>query len=207
MQPTKLYESLFIFHKSQQVLEEQSIELQKIIESDDSTDKQPILVTNYIIMETCSFIHEFHKNFARLCESDYKDKVTLVKAMTKPIFKRVNKWTDLNTFRNNIIAHPWRDGDKFVVPDMNVYNVPRNWFEHIVLVHLMRYIYDIIRDVFKSEFEPMLEYMASLKTPPKEKTDYKGITLDHVTMAQEVDEIARKKEHKYNMKVMGYKFE
>ena len=207
MQPTKLYESLFLFHKFHLALEEQKIQLQLVIESKNKFERNHILMTNYIVMESVSFLEEYNQNFYR-CEVEYKREVLLVRKMVAPILKRVNLWKDLKDYRNNIVAHPWRNKEKkFVVPDINKYNVPRNWFEHIVLVNLIGYIYNIIREVFKKEFLLMFKYMETLIPKEKERNDYRELTNDHVAMALEVDEIAKKEGFKYDMKILGYKFD
>ena len=159
-------------------------------------------------MESVSFIDVFHKSFFQNCEPEFKSKVLVIKKMTTPVFKRINQWKDLKDFRNNIIAHPWRDKKgNFVVPDINKYKVPRNWFEHIVLVNLISYAYDIIRTVFQDQFPPMFKFMESLVPKEKKKIDYKELTDDHVSMALEVDAIALKEGVKYDMKIQGYTFD
>ena len=208
MQPTKLYESLFLFHKFHIALQEQKTQLQLVVESKNKFARNHILMTNYIVMESVSFLDEFDQNFYHRCEEEYKSKVLLIRKTTAPIFKRIKQWKDLKDFRNNIIAHPWRDKNKrFVVPDINKYKVPRNWFQHIVLVNLIGYIYNIIREVFKKEFPLMFKYMESLVPKEKEKTNYKMLTEDHVAMALEVDAIAEKEGFKYDMKVLAYTFD
>lgn len=151
---------------------------------------------------------EFHRNFLQRCEPEFKNKVLVVKKMIVPIFKRINLWKDLKEYRNNIIAHPWRDKKgSFVVPDINKYKIPRNWFEHIVLVDLISYTYDIIRTIFQIEFPSMFKFMESLIPPKKEKINYKKLTDDHVAMAYEVDAIALKAGVSYDMRIQGYTFD
>lgn len=159
-------------------------------------------------MESVSFIDEFHRSFFQNCEPEFKSKVLIIKKMTTPVFKRINQWKDLKEFRNTIVAHPWRDKKgNFVVPDINKNKVPRNWFEHIVLVNLINYAYDIIRTVFQDHFPPMFKFMESLVPKEKKKIDYKQLTDDHVSMALEVDAIALKEGVKYDMKILGYTFD
>ena len=208
MEPIKLYESLFFFHKCNLILQEQKQQLLSDSDSKIEFGRPHILITNYIVMESVSFIDEFERNFHYRCEPEFKDKVVLVRKLTEPIFKRIKQWSDLKEFRNNIIAHPWRDKDKsFTIPDNTKYNTPRNWFEHVVLVNLLGYVYGIIKHVFNQEFYPMTKYMQSLVPPEKEKTNYQELTKDHVAMAIEVDEIAKKEGYNYDMNVMGYLFD
>ena len=53
----------------------------------------------------------------------------------------------------------------------------------------------------------MFKYMETLIPKEKERNDYTELTNDHVAMALEVDEIAKKEGFKYDMKILGYKFD
>jgi len=208
MEPTNLYESLFIFHKCHTTLQELGSSLHKIDRSKKEFSRYDLTMTNVIIMESVSFIDEFEQNFLFRCEEELKQKVVLARKLCNPILKKIKKWSDMKDFRNKVIAHPWRDKNRnFVVPDHNIYKVPSNWFEHVVLVNLMLYMYQTISSVFPKEIEEMFLYMEKLIPPTKKTFNYEELTNDHIAMAIEVGEIAQKEGHEYQLKIFGYTFD
>ena len=135
----KLYESLFIMHKCNLTIER----LNKLVVNSDLSSKEnqdfALLHTYYIILESVAFLDEFNYSFRKV-ESEYLSRVTDVRKITAPLIKKVRKWKDLEKFRNNIIAHPWRNKGKFIVPNQAQFNIPRNWLENQILVDFMGYI-------------------------------------------------------------------
>lgn len=208
MKPIKLYESLFIFHKCHLTLQEVGQILHTIDRSNKSFDRLHLSWTNLIIMESVSFIDEYEQNFHFRCETEYKNRVLLTRKICEPVIRKVKEWKDLKDFRNHIIAHPWRDKDKnLVIPDLNKYSIPRNSFEHVVLVNLMGYIFDLIKSVFPSEMNEMFIYMQTLIPRDKEKISYHNLTNEHLDMAIKVNQISKDEGHNYELKIMGYKFD
>jgi len=208
MEPTNLYESLFIFHKCHITLQELGKYLHAIDRSKKEFSRNELTMTNVILMESVSFLDEYEQNFLFRCEDELKHKVILARKLCQPILNRIKRWSDMKDFRNQVIAHPWRDKNKnFVVPDHNIYKVPSNWFEHVILVNLMLYMYQTINSVFPEEMERMFLYMEKLIPPNKKKFNYEELTDDHVAMAIEVGEIAQKERHEYTLKIFGYTFD
>src|ERR1035437_6823340 len=207
MKPTKLYESLFILHKCSLTINRLWSMIKESEKSIDEIKDFALLFTYYMNMEAVSFLNEFNNGFYHNIEDNYKPRMKDVRKITAPILKRINKWKDLEKFRNNIIAHPWRHNGKFVIPDQHRYNVPRNWFEYGVLANLITYILAMIEAEFKKEMDETFIYMASLLPPEKEPTNYSTLNPDHLKMASEVGEICAKLNKDYHLKVLQYIFE
>jgi hypothetical protein len=161
-----------------------------------------------ILMESVSFIDEYEQSFFHRCEPEFKEMVIKAKKICQPVLRKVKEWKDLKNFRNQIVAHPWRDKNgNFVIPDLNKHSIPRNWFEYVVLVNLMGYIFDIINSVFLLEMKKMFIYMQTLVPPDKAKTAYHNLTDEHLDMAIEVNRIAKEQGHNYELKIIGYTFD
>jgi hypothetical protein len=158
-------------------------------------------------MESVSFMDEFNGFFFHNIEDAFKPRMREVREITSPIVKRIRKWKDLEKFRNNIIAHPWRGRGKFVIPDRKFYNIPRNWFETGVLVNLLNYTWAIIAAEFAIELNESFSYVAKLKTDELPHPDYSDINADHIIMANEVHKVCIKYNKQYYLKVIQYQFD
>lgn len=206
MKPIKLYEALFILYKCNHTINR----LWKLIDSSqgriNEVENFALLFTYYIKMETVSFLEEFNKGFYHETEQQFKPRVNEVRKITSPIIKRINKWKDLERFRNNIIAHPWRAKKQFVIPDQNEYNVPRNWFEIGVLVNLNNYVWEILQAEFNVEVKEAMVYMTTKIPPKRPPTDYTELNQDHLQMADEVEQVCKQLNKKYFLKVIQYIF-
>lgn len=206
MASTKIYESLFILRKCHLTITRLWTLFQKESDHLETNADYALLYTYYINLETVTFLDEFKKGFSNI-EPEYKNRVTDVRKITAPILKRINRWKDLEKFRNNIIAHPWRHKGKFVVPNQINYNIPRNWFENLLLVDLMSYMWSMISVEFKQEIIDALEYVATLQKLPDTPADYSDLNIDNLKMAEEVRNICRSLNKKYFLKVMQYGLE
>ncbi len=163
-----------------------------------------LLFVYYINLESVSFLEEFNFGFVK-SENLYNSRIKEIRKITSPILKRINKWTDLEKFRNSIIAHPWRDKKgNFVVPNQGYYNVPRNWFDVAVLLNLMTYVWSLIKEEFKEELNEALLYVSTLQTSPKAPNDYSNLNSDHSEMVNDVNEQCKHLNKKYYLKVLLY---
>ena len=161
-----------------------------------------LLFTYYINLESVSFLEEFRDGLAKT-EPAYTDRIRNFRKITSPILKRINKWTDLEKFRNSIIAHPWRDKKgEFVVPNQGYYNVPRNWFEVAILLNLMSYIWSLIKEEFNEELTNALQYVSTLETAAKPPNEYNNLNSDHLIMAEEVAKQCNVLNKNYYLKVI-----
>lgn len=206
-EPVRLYESLFILYKCNLNISNLLKLIVDKIHQKNTNEEEAMLLAQYLQMESVSFLVEFKENLYQYSENDFKQRVGDIQKITKPIVNRINKWKDLNKYRNNIIAHPWRDSGKFVVPDSQKYSVPSSWLEITVLGHYIKYIWAMIRAEFNNEIIGSLNYIS--KTYPNNdpvKVDFSNLNKDQVNMAIEVDSIRKELGRNYYLKVMQFEF-
>ncbi|MBL7722912.1 MAG: hypothetical protein JNK27_02130 [Chitinophagaceae bacterium] len=205
-EPVKLYESLFILHKCNlnisRLLE---LILEKIHQANFNED-EALLLAQYLQMESVSFIAEFKENLYIHSEKAYSQRIADIQKITRPIFNRINKWKDLNKYRNNIIAHPWRDSGKFVIPNSPTYNVPKSWLEITVLGHYMKYVWAMVAAEFIREIRDSLSYMNKTYPFSPVPIDFSGLNEDQLKMAAEVDSIRKELNKNYYLKVLQFEF-
>lgn len=202
MQTKKLYESLFILHKCNLNIERLRNLLQSFEGTLEKDSDYALLFTYHINLEALSFLEEFRDGFSKV-EQQYSDRIREVRKISSPVLKRIHKWKDLEKFRNNIVAHPWRHKGQFVLPEQ-FYNIPRNWFEVTILVNLMNYLWTLIKIEFEKEYADSLKYIATFETNSKPPSDYSSLNSDHLTMANEVATLCRSFNKNYYLKVFQY---
>lgn len=188
----KLHESLFILHKC-------DLNIRTVWKAiwEHQSKKGPLIaknhytinLTHYIILETQSFIEEYQKYFiVKYIEQEFSQRILIARKLCKPLFQQIAKWKGLNNFRDNIIAHPWREKGKFVVALDSKYDIPRTWVEFQFLKDLVHYIHDIIVGEFEIEMNESLYYgeQLSKKVPPKFTIDdiNQEIKLLHVKLSK-----------------------
>ncbi|MFT3911443.1 MAG: hypothetical protein QM737_18615 [Ferruginibacter sp.] len=193
----KIHDSLYILHKcywNTQVA-------WKAI--DEHQQKGPLFsvhhftknLTHYLILETVSFLEEYKKQFIpNKVEEIYKERVIMVRKICKPVFQQIDKWSGLNKFRDNFIAHPWRDEDKLVVPLNKKYQIPRTWIEFRFLKDLVSYMHNIIAAEFKKEMDFALffgdelnEEVAALFTMDQINEEVKSLFEKSTSLMKEYD--------------------
>ncbi|MEQ1798260.1 MAG: hypothetical protein ABL872_09920 [Lacibacter sp.] len=128
------------------------------------------------IMEACSFLEEYQNNFYPMAEEEFKERVKFVRTAAKPILKKINEWKDLQTIRNELIAHPWRSkkGNEFSYKKIFTYNSPRNYIQLQFLRTYLTMMIGLIEAEFSHELSNLHQYMQSIqpqKTPPVNNPD------------------------------------
>lgn len=199
----KLFETLFILYKCNKAI---ATAYEVYHESDSFFTRLPAWQTSmgdYIFLECNNFLDEYNAMGSNV-EAEFFDRVKIVKEIAKPIKKQINRWQDLEKFRNNFIGHTYRDRGKFVIPDLAIYNVPRNQFEIIQLSELIKYIWDVVKSEFAEEVPLMLKYMANLVPPSYPRKSYSGINADLEQMGLAVQAACDKHGRPYPLKIIGY---
>ena len=201
IEPMRLYESLFILHKCNLNISSLLELILEKIHQENPNEDETMLLAHYLQMESVSFMVEFKENLYQYSEKEYSQRISDIQKITKPIFKRINKWKDLNKYRNNIIAHPWRDSGKFVIPNSQAYNVPKSWLEITVLAHYIKYVWAMVGAEFKKEITDSLIYMQKTYPYNPVKIDFSGLNEDQMKMAAEVDSIRKELGRNYYLRV------
>lgn len=200
-EPIRLYESLFILYKCNLNISNLLKLILKKIHQDNPDKDETMLLSQYLQMESVSFMLEFKENLYQYSEKEYFERISDIQKITKPIFKRINKWKDLNKYRNNIIAHPWRDSGKFVIANSQEYNVPKSWLEITILGYYIQYVWAMVAAEFKKEIRDSLAYMQKTYPYNPVKVDFSNLNNDQLKMAAEVDLIRKELKKSYYLKV------
>lgn len=203
----KIHETLAILHKC--YLNIQLVQ-NAIEEHRDKGALQPTHhftknLAQYIILESVSFFEEYDNYFTPChVETEFHERVKAVRKICKAIFRLLYKWKDLKKFRDNIIAHPWRNNGKFVVPLTTKYIVPRTWFEFRLLRDLIGYVHQVVDSEFNIEMDESLLYAESLKEDTKPFFTTKEINKEIVKLLNEVNTIMHKEGKDYKGVVFTY---
>ncbi|CAA7386753.1 hypothetical protein [Chryseobacterium fistulae] len=202
----KFYESLFILFKCHQTINnlwgKLKVSSNKFLNGCEYNDT-PLLYL--IILEVVSYNDEYNSYFNEKKLPKYKERINQIKEINKLIFKEINKWK-LKDFRNNIIAHPWRNRGKFAHPDTEEYCIPRNLLEFYLLINYINYTWSLIEVEFKNEFKYTLEYMLKISPASKGMKDYSKLNETQVNLVNQVNKKCMEFQKKYYLKVVLYDF-
>lgn len=116
----------------------------------------------------------------------------------------MNKWSDINKFRNNIVAHPWRDEGTLVVPLNKQYKIPRTWIEFRFLKDLISYIHSTIKSEFQVEMGEALFYGNQLSENVSPTLTVAQINNDIAILAENVNKIMNSHSKDYEIKLYTY---
>ena len=157
------------------------------------------------MLEAVSFLEEYNKMFTEnRVEEEFKERVKIVKSVCRPILRQINKWKDLKKFRNNIIAHPWRENGSLVVDMDENYIVPRSWIEIRFLKDLISYVHSIIIEEFKIEFNYSMYFGDGLKKNLEPIMDMNSINSDLIKLMNHSQELMYNNNRDYNVTFYKY---
>jgi hypothetical protein len=145
--------------------------LEKLLDAgvfDNSTNEELRLMvqTNaciQILLYTDSLIEEYNKYFKvteAKTDTEYA-KVEQTRELLKPVFKKINQWTELKDFRNNVLAHNYRVqklGYKsvFISKGLSGYNIPQRILDFAFLIQCIDLVRQIVYKIFKEEYLEIL---------------------------------------------------
>ena len=122
------------------------------------------------------FFDEYNREFTSSKHPAFKDRIDRLKKLTKPVLKRLNKWTHFKDYRNYILAHSFRFKDQSIFDtDFKPFkfNAPHTNSEIILLAELMR----IITTCIAQEFPELVAKM-NLKENLLSKMDFEWNEVD-----------------------------
>ncbi len=111
-------------------------------------------LVNYNLIVVCSFLEEWNNEFNSSNIPEFADRINKLKLFTKPILKKISKWSGLKEYRNVVLAHNLRiKGGSSVFDSSNdiEFKVPNSSTE-ILLINslvsiLMTYLLDEFSDI------------------------------------------------------------
>jgi len=112
------------------------------------------MLSQSCIINVCSFMEEYHKEFGVKTEIEFKERINITKRIVAPFTKSISKWSDMNGYRN-AIAHTLRDKEgQFIFLDSDIenkYNTPNNPYEWLLLRNCMIGLKNILNIDFRKE--------------------------------------------------------
>lgn len=111
---------------------------------------------NYLLIIANSYIDEYNENFTSSKHPEFLARINKLKKITKPILKRINKWTHFKDYRNHILAHNFRiKGQSIFAKNFQKFHfkVPHTNSEIVLLAELIR----IINITVAHEFPELLD--------------------------------------------------
>lgn len=192
----KLYESLYIFARYAQDIKylfELMIDFgyreRKADEWNAKDLTHYITLYNTVLLDVCSYVDEYNKHFLNKAEAQFKERILSVKKIAKPAFQKVNDWTELKEYRNQMIAHNFRvNGDTFSFNRLGQYNAPRTYSD----IALLRKYLMMVQTIIEAEFQPELPYVNPyIKSfeVQKRKTSYETIEDDLTAVVEEINSL------------------
>lgn len=111
------------------------------------------IIQNMIIIKANAFLDEYNQEFNVSKFPEYKDQILRIKRICKPIMRVINKWSDIKSYRNEILGHNLRkDGESLFLSKTN-YKIPFTNYDHLALCELIF----MIADQLKYEFENIMK--------------------------------------------------
>lgn len=205
---SNFHSTLFILYESYENLRMLFFEFKKHPQTGIESLSNPFLknIRDYMIMESASFLEEYEINFLEInnrtpihistknkrpihrIEPQYWKQIEDFDKIVSPIFKTLNRWTEIKKYRNNYVAHgsraDWKDGNKLKIAGQEPYDAPRAFYEFQILHDLIHLIFGLMSQEFKAELIDAYFTAKSLKcvmNPKKDNTQIDQELLDMVT--------------------------
>lgn len=106
-----------------------------------------------ILLETCSFLEEWDKFTGIKTDSEFATKIRIVKRVVKSAKKAINQFPDIKKFRNEIIAHNYRNKqNEFTLNNIAVYDIPNSISEIFIVVYALERMIGVLTTNFNDEY-------------------------------------------------------
>jgi len=163
-----------------------------------------ITLYNTILLDVCSYIDEYNKHFLTKAEPQFKERILSVKKIAKPALKKVNEWTGLKEYRNQMIAHNFRvNEDAFSFNRLGQYNAPRTYSDIALLRKYLMMVQTIIEAEFQSELPYVNPYIKSFEVQ-KQKTNYETIEEDITGVVEEINSLCESNNKPYALQMNAF---
>lgn len=114
-----------------------------------------IQVREYCIISICSYLDEYNDylNVPKI-ENCHHDRVVSIRKILKPFFKEINRNYNLKDYRNQLLAHNFRDkqqNEKSLISGeiYKEYSFPKNTFEFMSVFEIIKLINTILIEEFR----------------------------------------------------------
>lgn len=154
---TKIQESIFVLCTLQALLDEYIKCLTQ--EKDNSKSVVFSIITSQIIITTCSYLDEW-EGFGKLIKTENEPRILILRKTVKPAIDRINQWSDMSRFRNNIIAHNHRiknNNNSLTIFNLpKSLNCPASYFDYKLLLGCIYITKNVLIRIFKDEYNLLL---------------------------------------------------
>jgi len=175
---------------------------------DNVNDKKWTLFNSLFYMtviDACSYLDEYEQVFGIKTEKKFNDRVLIVKAINKPLIKKIKEWKDLNLLRNQLLAHNLRQGKNgyFIFGVTNLdYNAPRTITDLFLLSNLIQFSTETINSEFNNELNVSNDETLKKIKPLNNilsKDDVSSITIKLLELAN-IEKIRQKRVYNFSEK-------
>lgn len=204
----KIYESLYIFSRYEQdirYLMELLIDFgynnkgQNDWNAKETSHYQTMY--NTILMDTCSYLDEYNKNFLHNAENEFHDRIKTIKKIARPAFKKLSEWTDLRSYRNQMVAHNFRiDGNDFSFKKLGQYKAPRTYLDIVMLRKHLMMIHGIISAEFHNELKSINEFLNTFPVQ-EQQIDYSNVETDLLAVLDEINTLCENNSKPYKLSI------
>jgi hypothetical protein len=154
---TKIQESIFVLCTLQALLDEYIKCLTK--EKDNSNSVIYSIITSQIIITSCSYLDEWEE-LGKLTKVENEPKIITLRKTVKPAIDRINQWSDMRQFRNNIIAHNHRikneNNSLSILYLSRNLNCPATYFDYKLLLGCIYITKNVLLRFFKDEYNLLI---------------------------------------------------
>jgi len=109
------------------------------------------IIQNMMILKANAFLDEYNSKFNISRYPDNKDSIMRIKKVCRPILKKINKWSGIKPYRNEILGHNLRRNDVSLFTMESEYKLPYTSFDYLALCDLIFLIAEQFRFEFKEE--------------------------------------------------------
>jgi hypothetical protein len=187
---TKIQESILVLSTLQALLDEYRICLTK--EKDKSDSVIFSIITSQIIITTCSYLDEWEV-LGNLIKEGESHRILTLRKIVKPAISRINKWTDMRQFRNNIIAHNHRikkENNSFAILNIpRKLNCPNSFYDYILLMGCIFITKNVLLRMFQKEYNEALPIVKNIEdiNPINEIKDEKSFKKELDLIRQNIE--------------------
>lgn len=116
-----------------------------------------------IILKTCSFLEEWDKILGIITETEYKTKIRIIKRVVKPARKAIDNWKGIKSFRNEIIAHNFRNSKgEFKLHEIATYDCPQTNEELLYVVTFLNRMIQVLSFNLPIETQTIVNSMGKI---------------------------------------------
>ena len=97
------------------------------------------------LIEVCSFLDEWDNFTGVKTNSEFESKIKNIKQVVKSARKGIKYFSDIKKFRNEVLAHNYRDSKKeFSLNKIAYYNIPNSISEMALVLYSLKRMLDIL---------------------------------------------------------------